>query len=157
MPLSEEISRSVRGAFLFARFDARGLGYFNVTLDGFWRSFVGALVVLPLTVLTMMTEARGAEIDWLPELLRYAGGWLLFPLVMIPIARLLGLSQQYVPFVIAYNWMQVVQSMLFFGLGVLHRTAYRCWRRRVRSTTPCWCTPSCTSCSWRAPRWAWGR
>ena len=103
MPLSEEISRSGRGAFLFARFDARGLGYFNVTLDGFWRSFIGALVVLPLTVLTMMTEARGAEIDWLPELLRYAGDWLLFPLVMIPIARLLGLSQQYVPFVIAYK------------------------------------------------------
>ena len=49
-------------------------------------------------------------------------GWALFPIVMIPMARVMGLSGQYVAFVIAYNWMQVVQAVLFFILGVLHRT-----------------------------------
>ena len=122
MPLGEEISRSFRGAALLARFDARGIGHLNITLDGFWRSFVGALLVLPLTVLTMLAESGDADIAWSTEAVRYAGGWILFPIVMIPIARLLGLSQRYVGFVIAYNWMQVVQSILFFALGVLHRT-----------------------------------
>jgi hypothetical protein len=122
MPSGEEISHSLRGAVLLARFDARGVGHFNITLDGFWRSFVGALLVLPLTVLTMLAESGGTEIAWSTEAVRYAGGWMLFPIVMIPIARLLGLSQHYVGFVIAYNWTQVVQSILFFVLGVLHRT-----------------------------------
>ncbi len=122
MPPREEIVRSLRGALFLARFDARGVGYFNVTLDGFWRSFVGALLVAPLVVGSMVAEAGDAEIAWLSEALRYAAGWALFPLVMIPMARVMGLSGQYVAFVIAYNWMQVVQAILFFVLGALHRT-----------------------------------
>lgn len=122
MALREEIARSLRGALLLARFDPRGVGHFDVSLDGFWRSFLGALLVAPLTIGNMLAEAGDADISWLSEALRYMVGWALFPIVMIPMARVMGLSGQYVPFVIAYNWMQVVQAVLFFVLGVLHRT-----------------------------------
>lgn len=121
MPLREEIVRSLRGALLLARFDPRGVGHFDVTLDGFWRSFVGALLVAPFFIGGMLAEAGDAEIAWLSETFRYLTGWALFPLVMIPMARVMGLSARYVPFVIAYNWMQVVARMTL-GVGALTGT-----------------------------------
>ena len=122
MTIREEITRSLRGAFLLARFDVRGLEYFNFTLEGFWRSFAGAALIAPLAAVSLIAATGDASVNWLSEVTRYCVGWALFPLVMIPIARLLGLSNAYVPFVIAYNWTQVVQALMFFILGLLHRT-----------------------------------
>jgi hypothetical protein len=122
MPVGQEILLALRGAFLLARFDARGFAYFNVSLEGFWRSFLAAALVAPMTVVGLLTENNPAPIDWTSQVASYCIGWALFPLVMIPVARLLDLSASYVPYIIAYNWSQVVQASLFFALGVLHRT-----------------------------------
>ena len=42
MPLNQEVARSIFAAWRIARFDAGAMNYFNLTLEGFWRSFFAA-------------------------------------------------------------------------------------------------------------------
>lgn len=123
IPLRDEAIRSIQGALLLARFDVRGMQLFSLTLDGFWRSFFAAVLVAPFAVIvTTLTYPSGVperSAAYTLEAIQFATEWIAFPLVMIPVARLLGLSASYVPYIIAYNWTQVVQSLLFFPIAVL--------------------------------------
>ena len=44
----EQIARGIRGALLLARFDARGMEYFDLSVEGFWDSFFGAVLAAPI-------------------------------------------------------------------------------------------------------------
>ncbi|MSP21145.1 MAG: hypothetical protein EXQ93_06480 [Alphaproteobacteria bacterium] len=122
-----EIVRAVTGAALLARFDARGMTYFDVSADGFWNSFFAAVLTVPFTLYWMVIDYPETEaaLAWVitVEMVRYCVGWALFPLVMIPITRALGLSGSYVQFIIAYNWSMVVQAVLYFVVTVISQTA----------------------------------
>jgi hypothetical protein len=126
VPRREEVIASVAGALRLARFDARGMQYFDISLGGFWRSFFAALLVVPFSLYWLVTnypetEAGPAWVLFI-EAVFYAIDWISFPLLMIPIARSLGLSRQYIPFIIAGNWSTVVTSALFFALAVVVQT-----------------------------------
>ena len=42
------------------------------------------------------------------KLIAHILGWLVFPVVMIPISRLMDLSQRYIPYIIVWNWSNVL-------------------------------------------------
>ncbi len=110
-------------AFRVARFDSGATHEFDHSFEGFFRSFFAALLSLPIYAFLVVAEERiindvpesaarpalnavpppGAGY-WLVELGAYAVDWLSLPLAMILIVKLIGASQRYVPFVIAYNW-----------------------------------------------------
>jgi hypothetical protein len=125
MPTWPEIARSVQAAWLLARGDTRGLAGFDLSVDGFWKSFAAALVVAPAYVLVLLDQYRVTgwpESAWattLAELVSFAVGWLAFPLAAIPLTRLLGLSQRYVPLIVANNWSAVIQVALYTAVVVL--------------------------------------
>jgi hypothetical protein len=125
MPTWPEIARSVQAAWLLARGDTRGLAGFDLSVDGFWKSFAAALVVAPAYVLVLLDQYRVTgwpENAWgtsLAELVSFAVGWLAFPLAAIPLTRLLELSQRYVPLIVANNWSAVIQVALYTAVVVL--------------------------------------
>ena len=116
-----EITQSLNGAWRIARMDQNALNYFNMSIEGFWRSFLAVLIVLPLYVVFLVLNlgqlsgmelptgsATSKELYVAIKLAAHILGWLAFPVVMIPISRLMDLSQSYVPYIIVWNWSNVL-------------------------------------------------
>ena len=118
MSLGAEIVRSIRGAVRIALFDPDAPTLFNLTIQGFWRSFLAPVLLAPFYLAILLDDAgqapEGADSSS-PILLRIAAfivGWVAFPLLMIPIARLLQLGGAYVSYIIMWNWSAVPQAAL---------------------------------------------
>jgi hypothetical protein len=128
IPDQQEIIRSIFGAYQLARMDRSGMAQFDLSVDGFWRSFFAAVIVAPGYALLVSQElaARPEELNLLwafvVETLAYAIGWAAFPVVAIGLAQVLGLSRNYAAMIIAPNWAAVIQMAAFLaaiGLGFL--------------------------------------
>jgi hypothetical protein len=128
MPSQEEVLRSIYGAYLLARMDQSGMGQFNLSVDGFWRSFFAAVLVAPgyALLVTQDLVVRPEEVSpfwaFLIEALAYGIGWAAFPLVAIGLTHAFGLSRNYTAMIIAANWAAVIQIGLFLvaiGLGLV--------------------------------------
>lgn len=116
---ADEIASSIRGAFRLAAFDANGLALFNRTPEGFWRSFVAAILVAPgyLIIAGIAPEPGVAPEPNLHDVLvgwiAYVILWIAFPVAMEPISRLLGRQDSYVGYIVAYNWGAVPKMAVF--------------------------------------------
>jgi hypothetical protein len=136
-PVGAEIRRSLEGAARLFLFDPKGMQAFTLTIGGFWRSFLAALVAAPLQLLGIVISNRllrqlpDLDITLAPlparltaEILAYPLRWALFPVLMIGLARLLKGTARYVPYMVAYNWSGVVASLigltplLLYAIGV---------------------------------------
>lgn len=110
-----EIARSLQGAWLLAKGDPRGLDLFDLSLEGFWRSFAAALLAAPAYALVLLEQY--AATGWpqhvpgtiAAELVAYVCGWIAFPIAAIFLTRILQLTQRYVPLVVAGNWSSALQ------------------------------------------------
>jgi hypothetical protein len=125
MPTWPEIAHAIDAAWRLARGDASAVGRFDLSVDGFWQSFAAALVVVPAYILVLLDQYRHAGWPAEPwataftEGLGYVIGWIAFPLAAIPLTRLLGLSQRYVPLIVANNWSTVIQVTVYTAVVVL--------------------------------------
>ncbi len=59
MPDVAFFTRSLTGALRLARFDAGGMAAFDVSFEGFWRSFWAAGLVLPLYIFFLAINFEG--------------------------------------------------------------------------------------------------
>lgn len=115
----DEIKRSLFGAWLLARGDTRGMELFDLSVEGFFRSFVAALVAAPVYLLLILdryqTTGMPAALGSVAavEAVGYALGWIAFPLLAVLLTRLLGLGHRYVPLIVAGNWAAVLQVTFF--------------------------------------------
>ena len=122
---AREAATSLYGAYRLARFDARGMTYFETSLAGFWRSFFAAVIVAPMfaVVLAMRYAAGGNGVDGVRfaavEAIAYVIAWVAFPLVMVSLARLLKREERYLGYIVAYNWASVLQNGLYLPLVML--------------------------------------
>jgi hypothetical protein len=127
-----EARLALAGTLRLARGDRGGMAYFDPSIDGFWHSFRAAAVCYPLylILLTFPIEIGTApEIDetrlLAVESIHFVISWVAFPLVVLPIIDRLGRGDRFLPFMVAYNWCQVPQTMVFAtvalagGLGLL--------------------------------------
>jgi len=132
------VSRSVDAAFDLVVRDERAWSKFDLTADGFYRSFAAMLIVLPLNVITDVIDSQfevaerirqgGTATDLsaygLSEAvfstLALSVQWLLFPIAMIFLLRYLGLAQRYAALVIAHNWTTVVIWLFYLPPFLLH-------------------------------------
>ena len=131
MKLVEEAVRSVTGAWRIARLDPKAMGYFNLTIDGFWRSFLAPAVLAPFYVGVSMVAPPSAIAAFmssdpvgfvLVQLLLVVISMATLPLVMIPLSMVLGLTAGYVPFVIATNWSMIVVSVVMIPMALIVTT-----------------------------------
>jgi len=118
------VATSLRGALRLARFDAGGMADLDLTISGLQRSFLTALLCLPIVGFFRLTQTDGGtDTEFVVvQAVGYAAGWVVFPLAMVPIALLLRLSRGYVPFIVANNWAVVWQTLLLVPAMVLMRS-----------------------------------
>ncbi len=124
-PAWTEVQLAVGGALLLARGDRRGLGFFDASIDGFWRSFRSGLICYPLYLLLLSFRiagsrwaASGAVPILAAETIAYVIAWVAFPLLMLPLARWLDRDDRFLPFMVAYNWSQIPQAVLLVLIGL---------------------------------------
>ena len=128
MPFLNEALNALYGAYRLARLDARGLSYFNVSEQGFWRSFRAAGIVFPMFFLLMAIRYGVGDLETSlgryisVEFTAYVIGWVAFPVVMVGIARQFERTHHYMRFIIAYNWAAVLQNGLYIPIAILSIT-----------------------------------
>jgi hypothetical protein len=109
-----EIVYAVRGLSLLARFDARGLEYFDRSIQGFWRSFQVAVLVAPVHAFVLGTVLPSFEptVSWQQILIIvivfYIINWFIYPVVAFEICRILKKEAEYVGFIAVYNWLALL-------------------------------------------------
>ena len=122
---AREAAFALSGAFRLARMDPGGLGHFDTSVSGFWRSFYAAVLVAPAYVLLMVFYAALHPVDagplrWvLVEAIAYVIEWTAYPLAMVYIARWLACSDNYIRYIVAHNWANVLGVVLFLPLAAL--------------------------------------
>ncbi|MCW5729164.1 MAG: hypothetical protein KIT20_00285 [Alphaproteobacteria bacterium] len=127
MSLTSTVAEGLRGAILLFRQDAAGLGHFDLSIEGFWRSFLVPILLSPLSVLAGLL-ALGSEPD-VPDgylAIKMAGDLVsiaAFPILMVPLARILGLGAAYVPYIVAGNWAALPVTIANLVLALLMLSA----------------------------------
>ena len=131
MSLPAEVARSLHASWRLALFDADAYRGFDLSFDGFVRSFLAIPIAAPLYVYVADASARiYAPHDPNPtgvlgSLVLLVVLWLVWPLAMVPVSRWLGLSRNYVRYIVAYNWTSVpviaalVPPLALVQLGVM--------------------------------------
>lgn len=123
-PISETVS-SLYGAFRLAQGDAKGLAFFNVSTEGFWRSFAAALLIAPPFIILL--GVRHVVSDSEIALLRYSSihtlsyiiSWLAFPLLVFYLTDMIDKSQRFIRYIVVYNWTSVLQNLLYLPFAIL--------------------------------------
>ena len=88
MPGREEINRALFGAYLLARRDPRGMGYFEISVEGFWRSFFAAALAAPMFAIIValhrpeVTAEYSIAWQFLGQTIRYVLDWAAYPLIV---------------------------------------------------------------------------
>ena len=126
---ARDIARGVFGVWRLAHFDPQGMAFIDRTIEGFWKSFFSAVIVLPGYV-ALMALARGnqsGEIANAPlwrvvtiEGIAYVIAWVAFPLAMVVIADLLDRREHYIGFIVAANWSAVVQIAVLLPAAAIY-------------------------------------
>ncbi len=120
-----EVQLAVGGALRLAVGDRRGLGYFDASIDGFWRSFRAGAICYPLYL--FLVSVRVPHAQWeisgvapilIVETIAYVISWVAFPLLILPVARHLGRADRFLPFMVVYNWSQIPQTVVFVLVGL---------------------------------------
>lgn len=124
------IGRSLAGAWNVMNGRAEGLGALDLTLRGFWRSFGAIALVAPLVLLALASE-RTIALRLAQPVSDLSGSaiflalaaltvyWFTFPVIFALLAPTLGVSDRYVPFIVARNWAIVVTSAMTGAASVL--------------------------------------
>ena len=137
-PTLQEFINAIRGAWGLMLWDDQALENFDQSIQGFWTSFAAPIAAFPAYILYILANQsasiqaaenlpEGSEIPPIPPTqalvtsasLTYMIGVILFPLLMIPFTRRLGLSHRFVPFIIARNWVNAVITFLLAAPSLL--------------------------------------
>lgn len=127
----DEVVRSLKGTYALLERRAEGVGLFDVSERGFWRSFAAVLLTLPALVVSLAVERSrsgllepGRSLLDEPGLVAstiavHLGPFVLLPIVMIGVARRLGVTAAYVPFVVVTNWIVALGLTILSVPGLL--------------------------------------
>lgn len=131
MTIVQEGLAAIRGCLRLILRDPQADEDFNLTVDGFWRSFA---MVVPLMAMmypifvsdhrfALELAAANAEVPPMNTgrnyafLLSFVFSW---PLVAALLAKLVGVGQSYIRYMIIYNWMTLPATALVMLPHLLH-------------------------------------
>jgi hypothetical protein len=125
MNILPEMTRSVFGCYRFARADQNAFQFFNISIEGFYRSFAAMIIILPVIgiysfFLAQMSEADVGMIEVVTsEMMITLLSWVLYLASLYILARYFGVAENYSVFVIVYNWSQVFFAIIWLPLSFL--------------------------------------
>lgn len=115
-----EAVQSIRGAWRLAMLDPSGMNSFNLTLEGFRRSFLVYLYIAPIYLLIEVIAPRGMAIPMETllgvKLVTYAARIAASTLLLALLCHLLRVGERFVPLMVASNWATVLQIALWFAV-----------------------------------------
>lgn len=122
LPSGAEIGAALRGLAAVLRGDPAAPGWYDLSADGFWRSFwppliaaVAYFVILEPSPIENAGEAIGTEGGRIGYMLVQAGqflaAWIIYLVAMVFLCRAFQLTGRYAVFVTLYNWAQGIVSM----------------------------------------------
>lgn len=125
MTITGEIASGIYGAWRLARGDVGGIGYFNATKQGFWRSFLAMVIVAPLFASVLLLIYEDAVDQYEPvrffsvHAIGYVTAWFLFPLIMFYVVQAIDRERRFFAFIAAYNWASVIQNFIYIPVVVV--------------------------------------
>lgn len=132
MTLVDEGAAALRGCLRLLRGDPHAFADFNVTIEGFWRSFA---VIVPQAVLAyplflsqhrLAVEAAAldgstvSDLNLAKEYTFLVAVLVLWPIAAALLARVLGVSANFVRYVIVYNWMSLIVLAIAVIPSLIH-------------------------------------
>ena len=121
---ADEVNRSFKGTLDLLNCRTEGLKSFDISEQGFWRSFAAILLTLPAYVVSLGFERlRLGQLQpdhslldnlWVDFIVAFGhvAAFVALPVAMIWVARWFRLEKVYVPFVIVMNWISVVGMLV---------------------------------------------
>lgn len=119
MPLGLYIQNSLKGAWKLVQARPNAMEYFDLSSDGFWKSFWAIAVMLPAYFLWTFFNLQGEGVELIngtrtayPYLSHGIFCIITLPLtafVMIYFTKWMNISANYTSMVIAYNWMTALK------------------------------------------------
>ncbi|WP_321397120.1 hypothetical protein [Emcibacter sp.] len=121
---NNSIASSLRAVWLLAQFDGRGMEMFDLSAEGFWKSFWAIVVAAPLAVLpalmgSNMAEEAGLQSAFWPSLVSYFIHLPFTAFIMIYFTRYMKIDANYAPMIIAYNWSTVIVYAVSLPLSLI--------------------------------------
>lgn len=110
-----EAGRGIFGAWRLLHGDRSGLGWFDTSITGYWRSFAAAIIAFPAYAALVAISAADypGEINWsgliAVEAIAYLIDWFAFPLAAIYICDWMGKGAEYTRLIVALNWAKVIE------------------------------------------------
>jgi hypothetical protein len=122
-----EIVYALYGAYRLCRFDRGGMAFFNVTREGFWRSFFSAVLVAPIRAIITFVELQNTRFPieasgeriFLIEALSYLVLVFAYPFAMFYMCEVIDRRQRYMGYIVAYNWAGVLLALLALPFALL--------------------------------------
>ncbi len=116
MPSLSHIINALSAAVNLVMYRAEALDRFEKTGRAFFWSFFALIIVAPVQFIGSEIQASNLPPEMavqttgmlVAQTLTYVLDWLIFPLVMIPVAKQLGFSGQYARYITSYNWSKAV-------------------------------------------------
>lgn len=127
----DEIRRSLTGAWDLFLDRPEAMRAFDVSVEGFWRSFRVIVLLLPAYFLTTLAEqimlsetavetaGPGGTALFLDSVVGLGLDWIALPVVLALAARPLGIQRNYAAFIVARNWGAVIALTPFGVIGLL--------------------------------------
>ncbi|MEM7425804.1 MAG: hypothetical protein AAF441_06895 [Pseudomonadota bacterium] len=119
-----EIAASLIGAMRLFRRDAAGLQDFNMTEDGFWRSFFAMALAGPMAICTSLILSEPGNHAASALIARNSATlvlqWFAFVMLMYYFTLTIGLAHRFMHFVIVSNWCTVVASGIILVPALFH-------------------------------------
>lgn len=127
----EEIARSLTGAWELFLDRPGAMRLFDVSVDGFWRSFAAVLLVVPSYAFAVLADRQTAAVTdpsapvqgvaaFIGESVIGLGlDWIALPVILALLARPLGITSRYAAFIVARNWGAVLGVIPFGVIGLM--------------------------------------
>jgi len=126
------IAHHLTGAWMLLRGNADGFDHFDLTVQGFWRSFFVMIVALPFFgfalyashSMNLEVAASAPNYDFVIPYAAYffvfTGlgyvKWIGYLMMMGPLTRYFGAAPYYLNFVVAYNWSTLLTMLVSLPL-----------------------------------------
>lgn len=132
-----ELKTALTASWALFRGDASAVNAFDMSMSGFWRSFLAILPLLPLYFINVNSEKKlllsdgqiqvetfSENVFWFTQFLSLGLDWIVFPLILALLAGPLGLSTGYVRFIVLRNWTSILCALPFVLAALLHLAGF---------------------------------
>lgn len=133
-----EIRAALDGSWLLLRNRPEGMRFFDQSIQGFWRSFMVVILLVPAFLISGLAEKEFFFVEnlfepdafpdqayWAAQFVGLGADWIALPILLALLAVPIGISHRYVSFIVVRNWTSLLASVpymityMLFLMGII--------------------------------------